>query len=160
MSGGSSGHVLNGTFASAALNDDTGLSITVTTGGTFQDVKGTPLAAGVQSADASITVSAADGTFAIPAGKLGKYRFSATGVLLPTASKTVQLRAALAGAVAAGAAQRIVGAATPLETPFAMSGIINVTAAGSVSLQVTSTSNADVVNFKRLQITLEYLEAA
>jgi hypothetical protein len=164
MTSAANGQVGNGTFASLAINDDTGLTITVATGGTFQDVKGTPMIAGVSSGDASLTVSATNGTIAVPAGKLGKYRFTAAGTVIGVNAKTVKLRGALGGTAFSTTtgepAAMAVMPATAEERGFSINCIVNVASAGNVSLQVTSTSNSDTANFKRLQFSLEYLEAA
>lgn len=140
--------------ASLAIVDDTGLTITVTTGGTDYAVKGTPMAAG--STAVGLTASATDGTITVPVGASGRYRVSVTGVALPTNSKTALLRLAVDGTSlavgAGGAGARIVGAASALEEHFAFESIVEVDASSAAKVlrvNVTSTSNSDTVNFKR-----------
>lgn len=145
--------------ASLAIVDDTGLTITVTTGGTDYAVKGTPMAAG--STAVGLTASATDGTITIPVGASGRYRISASGVALPTNSKTALLRLAVDGTSlavgAGGAGARIVGAASALEEHWAFESIVEIdaaTAAKAVRVNVTSTSNSDTVNFKRFNLNV------
>jgi hypothetical protein len=165
MTRSSAGGHPGGCFASLELNDNTGATVTVTTGGTFQPVlHASLLTAGVASKDASLTVDGTAGTITVPAGKLGKYEFVATGLLLGANSEVVQLRPALAGAAFASGkgakiATRVTAAASAVDQAFSCHGILNVDAAGAVSLQVTTTTNATAVIFKRLAWSLKLLEA-
>lgn len=154
----------NSAFASLYVNDDTGAVIASTTGGTFQDVLHASLMlAGPASAGGSLVVTPASGTIAVPAAKLGVYRFRAAGSVLAANAKLVQLRAALAGAAfasakGAGAAARIQMAATAVESDFAIDHYLRVDVAGNVSLQVMAPTTADNVTFRRLQWSLELVE--
>lgn len=165
MSGGASGQAPNGCFATINVNNDTGLALTAAVGGTFQDVKGTTngMVVGPASRDGSLTCSAVTGVINVPVAKAGKYRFIAAGTVLPAASKTVLIRGAVSGVAFAGAtgepAARIVGGATPVETPFAVNTVVDVPNGGDVTVQFSSTTTADAVNFKRLQFSLELLES-
>lgn len=144
-------------YGGYTVRDDTGVVITVTTGGTFQDVKHATLV--VAGPSNGLTVTGTDGTINVPANALGKYRLSVTGVCLGANSATVKLRPALAGASISAAnggcqAQAIM-ATTAVQRAIAMSSILNLSAAGNFSLQVTSGSNSDTVTFKELQVFLE-----
>jgi len=159
------GHAPNGCFASLELNDDTGGTVTVTTGGTFQNVlHASLLTAGIASKDGSLVATGTTGKIAVPSTKLGIYRFAAFGTLRGANSETVQLRPALAGAAfatgkGAKVATRVIAAASAVDQPFAFEGIINVDVAGDVTLQVTTTTSSAAVIFKRLMLVLSLLEA-
>lgn len=153
--------------ASLAILDDTGLTLTITTGGTYQAVlHASTMVSG--SAANGLTVSATAGTITVPIGGSGTYRVSCSGVALPTNSKTVLLRTAVGGtnlaatADAGGAGARIVGAATALEEHFAFHSFVAVdasTASKAISINCTSTSNSDTVIFKRFNFTVERVGA-
>ncbi len=153
--------------ASLAILDDTGLDITVATGGTYQAVKhATTMVSG--STANGLTVSATNGLITVPVGASGTYRVSVSGACLPANSKTVLLRTAVDGtnlaatAGAGGAGARVVGAATALEEHFAFQSLVPIdasAAAKTIGVNVTSTSSSDVANFKRFNLTVERVGA-
>lgn len=152
---------------SLAILDDTGLTIAVTTGGTYQAVKhASTMVSG--STASGLTISATDGTITVPVGGSGTYRVTCSGVCLPANSKTVLLRTAVGGtnlaatAGAGGAGARIVGAATALEEHFMFHSLVAIdasTATKAIGVNVTSTSDSDNVNFKRFNLTVERVGA-
>ena len=156
------GSPANSCFGTLGINDDTGVTITVTTGGTYYPVKhATTMVAGPASKDAALTVSATNGTISIPASKLGYYRVTASGVLLGANSATVKVAIGLDGAIIADAngniATRSVMAASAVERPWAMGGIVTCSAACTLGVIVTSGSNSDTVNFKRFYLSVELI---
>jgi hypothetical protein len=153
--------------AHLAVLDDTGLTITVTTGGTYQGVLHATTMVKA-AADVGLTSSATAGTISVPVGASGRYRVTCTGVALPTNSKTVLLRLAVDGtnlaatAGAGGAGARIVGAATALEEHFMLHSLVDIdtsAAAKAFRINVTSTSDGDTVNFKRFNFSVERIGA-
>lgn len=147
---------------SLTILDDTGLTIAVTTGGTYQGVLHASTMVSGHTA-CGLTVAATTGTITVPIGASGLYEVKCTGVCLPANSKTVLLRVAVDGtnlaatAGAGGAGARIVGAATALEESFALHSLVDVdasTAAKAFRINVTSTSDSDNVNFKRFNFTV------
>lgn len=155
----------NPCFASLEINDNTGAAVAVTTGGTFQNVlHASLLTAGVASADGSLVAVGTTGVIPVPAAKLGKYRFFANGVMIGANSEIVQLRPALAGAAFAASKgakvlTRKTVPASAVDQDFAFTGYLTIDAAGDVSLQVTTTTSAATVTFKRLVWGIELVEA-
>lgn len=152
---------------SLTILNDTGLTIAVTTGGTYQGVLHASTMVTGHTA-CGLTVAATTGTITVPIGASGVYRVTCSGVVLPANSKTVLLRLAVDGtnlaatAAAGGCGARIVGAATALEEHFAFHNLVDVdasTAAKAFRINVTSTTDADNVNFKRFNFTVERVGA-
>jgi hypothetical protein len=153
--------------AHLAVLDDTGLTITVTTGGTYQGVLHATTMVKAAT-DVGLTSSATAGTISVPVGASGRYRVTCSGVALPTNSRTVLLRLAVDGANlaatagAGGTGARIVGAAAALEEHFSFHSLVDVdTSAGAKAfgVNVTSSNNSDTVNFKRFNFSVERIGA-